>query len=80
MASERARPRAPPFVDPPGHARHGPEATLLYRIVERHYPEFTAARETAGRPLPKYVQEEFAAYLKCSRFGHGGARSRRGAA
>jgi len=28
--------------------------------VERHYPGFVAAREAAGRPLPSYVQEEFA--------------------
>jgi hypothetical protein len=44
MASERARPRAPPFIDPPGYARHWPEATLLYRLVERHYPELLAAQ------------------------------------
>jgi hypothetical protein len=52
MASERARPRAPPFIDPPGYVRHRPEATLLYHIVERHYPAFVIAREAAGRPLP----------------------------
>jgi hypothetical protein len=66
MASElAARPRAPPFIDPPGYARHRPEATLLYRLVERHYPELVAAREAAGRPLPKYVQSA----------AHGEARS-----
>jgi hypothetical protein len=69
MASERARPRAPPFIDPPGYARHRPEATLLYQVIERHYPELVAAREAAGRPLPKYVQEEFEAYVKCGRLG-----------
>lgn len=58
-----SRPRAPHFIDPPGYARHRPEATLLYRLIERHYPEFVAAREAAGRPLPKYVREEFEAYL-----------------
>lgn len=76
MASERTRPRAPPFIDPPGYARHRPEATLLYQIVERHYPELVAARETAGRPLPQYVQEEFEAYLKCGRLEHGFLRVR----
>jgi hypothetical protein len=25
---------APPFIDPPGYARHWPETTLLYRLVE----------------------------------------------
>ena len=38
------------------YARHRPEETLLYRIVARHYPEFVAAREATGRPLPQYVQ------------------------
>jgi ribosomal protein S27E len=71
-----ARPRAPPFIDPPGYERHRPEATLLYQLVERHYAEFVAAREASGRPLPKYVQEEFEAYLKCGRLEHGFLRVR----
>jgi hypothetical protein len=77
MASERAeRLRAPPFIDPPGYARHRPEATLLYQLVERHYAEFVATREATGRPLPRYVQEEVEAYLKCGRFEHGFLRLR----
>lgn len=76
MAGERARPRAPPFIDPPGYFRHRPEATLLYTLVERHYPELVAAREAAGRPLPKHVEEEFEAYLKCGRLEHGFLRVR----
>jgi hypothetical protein len=40
------------FVDPPGYARHTPEATLLYQLVERYYPELLAVREAAGRALP----------------------------
>ena len=76
MVSERARRRAPLFIDPPGYARHRPEATLLYQLVERHYPELVAVREAAGRPLPNYVQEEFEAYLKCGRLEHGFLRVR----
>jgi hypothetical protein len=77
MASEQAeRLRAPPFVDPPGYLRHRPEATLLYQLVERHYPGLVTAREAAGRPLPRYVQEEFEAYLKCGCFEHGFLRVR----
>ncbi len=76
MASERARPRAPTFIDPPGYSRHRPEATLLYQLVERDYPELVSEREAAGRPLPKYVQEEFEAYLKCGRLEHGFLRVR----
>jgi len=33
----------------------------------RRGPELVAAREAAGRSLPRYVQEEFAAHLKCGR-------------
>jgi ribosomal protein S27E len=76
MATERARPHAPPFIDPPGYARHRPEATLLYQIIELRYPELVAVREAAGRPLPGYVQQEFEAYLKCGRLEHGFLRVR----
>ena len=77
MAGKRAAARrAPPFIDPPGYARHRPEETLLCRLVEQHYPAFLAARAAAGRPLPKYVQEEFEAYLKCGRLEHGFLRVR----
>jgi hypothetical protein len=51
MASEPAASRhAPPFIDPPGYARHRPEETLLYRVVERHYPELSLSllRPTLG--------------------------------
>jgi hypothetical protein len=50
--------RAPPFIDPPGYARHKPEETLLYQLVDQNYPAFLAAREAAGRLLPKYVRED----------------------
>ena len=76
MASERARPRAPPFIDPPGYARHRPEATLLYQLVERHYPEFVAAARSRRPAAARYVQEEFEAYLKCGRLEHGFLRVR----
>jgi Transposase zinc-binding domain len=71
----RAR-AAPPFLDPPGYARHRPEATLLYQLVQRHYPGLRELRSEAGRPLPKYVQEEFEAYLKCGRLDEGFLRVR----
>ncbi len=38
VAIRARRPRAPPFIDPPGYARHRPEATPLYQLVERCYP------------------------------------------
>ena len=61
---------------PPGYAQHRPEATLLYQLIEQHYPALLAAREATGRPLPKYVQDEFESYLKCGRLEHGFLRVR----
>jgi hypothetical protein len=76
VAARARRPRAPPFIDPPGYARHRPEATMLYQLVEQHYPAFRDLRAEGGRPLPAYVQEEFDAYLKCGRLEEGFLRLR----
>lgn len=76
VAVSQRRPCSPPFIDPPGYARHRPEATLLYQLVEQHFPTFCDVRAAAGRPLPDYVQEEFDAYLKCGRLEEGFLRVR----
>lgn len=70
------RSRAPPFIDPYGYARHRPETTLLYQLVEQHYAGFRELRAEIGRPLPAYVQQEFDAYLKCGRLEEGFLRVR----
>ena len=59
------------------YQRHRPEQTLLYQIVEQHYPAFTAHLAERGIELPGYVQDEFEAYLKCGRLEHGFLRVRR---
>ena len=53
------------------YKRHRPEQTLLYRIIERHYPAFKAVMSAQGNPLPAHVQQEFDEYLKCSWLEHG---------
>ena len=75
-ATRARRARAPPFLVPPGYARRRPEATLLYQLVERHYPAFREMRAEAGRPLPDYIEQEFDAYLKCGRLEEGFLRVR----
>ena len=75
-AARVRRPRAPPFLDPPGYARHRPEDTLLYQLVEQHYPAIRELRSEAGRPLPDYVEAEFEAYLGCGRLEEGFLRVR----
>ena len=55
----------------PPHTRHAPESTLLYALVQAHYPDFLARLEAEERPLPAYVREEFEAYLHCGVLEHG---------
>lgn len=58
------------------YQHHRPEQTLLYQIVEQHYPTFIAHLAERGRELPGYVQREFEDYLKCGRLEHGFLRLR----
>ncbi len=55
----------------PLHERHRPEKTLLYQIIDRHYPGFLVYMVEQGKPLPYHVQKEFDEYLKCGRLEHG---------
>lgn len=43
-------------------ARHRPERTLFYQLIEQHFPAFGELRAEVGRPLPTFVQEEFEAF------------------
>jgi hypothetical protein len=43
------------------------KGTLLYQLVDQHYPAFREMRAEVGRPLPDFVEDEFEAYLKCGR-------------
>ncbi len=58
------------------YARHQPENTLLYQVIEKYYPAFVAHLAAEGRPLPDYVHQEFEDYLKCGRLEHGFLRVR----
>ena len=60
-----------PVGTPTRYERHRPETTLLYQLVECHYPEFLAALSERDRHLPSDVEQEFEAYLKCGRLEHG---------
>ena len=56
--------------------RHRPEQTLLYQLIEQHYPACTARLAVQRSVLPKYVQREFEEYLKCGCLEHGFLRVR----
>jgi hypothetical protein len=55
----------------PTYARHDPRRTLLYALVQAHYPDFLARMAARDRPLPAYVREAFEAYLRCGVLEHG---------
>jgi hypothetical protein len=50
---------------------HRPEDGLLYNTVQTYYETFLSNIEEEGRSLPKYIQDEFAAYLSCGIHAHG---------
>jgi ribosomal protein S27E len=58
------------------YQRRRPEQTLLYQIVEQHYPAFVTHMVRQERPLPDYVQQEFEDYLRCGRLEYGFLRVR----
>lgn len=58
------------------YERHQPEQTLLYQLVQQHYPAFKASLEAQGQNLPRYIQQEFEDYLQCGRLEYGFLRVR----
>ena len=55
----------------PRYARDVPERTLLYALMQAHYPDFLARLEAEERSLPAYVRDEFEAFLRCGVLDHG---------
>ena len=58
----RRRPGAP-AVD----ARHRPEDTVLYAVLEEFAEAFFARLGEQGASLPPFVHQEFERYLQCGR-------------
>ncbi|MBI3201126.1 MAG: transposase [Myxococcales bacterium] len=68
----RAPPAAISGVSSPRYQRRTPENTLLYSIVAGHLETFLAeARDHDRHGLPRYVERELRAYLKCGILAHG---------
>lgn len=55
----------------PAYQRHRPERTPLYRAVAAHARTFVGISESSGAPLPRFVKDEFDAYLQCGILAHG---------
>ena len=58
------------------YERHQPEQTLLYQLVEAHYPALVDLLAHQGNSLPDHVNQEFESYLKCGSLEHGFLRVR----
>jgi hypothetical protein len=56
-----------------------PEKTLLYAVIARELETFLARRREQDRDVPRFVEEEFRAFLDCGIFARGFLRLRCGA-
>jgi hypothetical protein len=56
-----------------GYHRRTPERTVLHELVARHAQTMLAELRDGGW-LPRYVERELAAYLKCGILAHGLSR------
>jgi hypothetical protein len=65
-------------VAPVHYARHRPEQTTLYRLVQQHAATFSPAEDAAGADLPQFVKDEFDAFLERGILAHGFLRLRCG--
>lgn len=68
-----ARPQTafPPSFSTFTYERHRPEETTLYGLIETYYPRFVQHIEAEGISLPRFVKDEFEAYLDCGRLERG---------
>ena len=69
-AAISSAPSCAAFARTDGYERRRPEETLLYRLLEEHWPTFLEkAHESGG--LPRFVVRDFEEYLRCGRLEHG---------
>ncbi len=69
-----AAPQRAAVASPPRYERRRPEQTPLYRLVREHYESFAADVERhtgGGEGLPRFVKDEFNAYLDCGILANG---------
>ena len=56
------------------YERHRPEECLLYQVVAKNIAPFLKKCEESGHCVPKFVQREFEAFLRCGVLSYGFAR------
>ena len=73
------QPQRAPDGAPLYYERHRPEQTMLYRLVQQHAASFIAHTEAStGSELPRFIKDEFDAFLECGILAHGFLRLRCG--
>ena len=71
--------RRKPDGVPVHYERRCPDETTLYRLVQEHAATFFAQAEAATEAhLPRFVKDEFDAFLECGILAHGFLRLRCG--
>ena len=58
------------------YAPRQPTQTPLHRVVRASLETFLQwARDTYSKPIPRYVEQDLRAYLRCGVFAHGFVRA-----
>lgn len=71
------QPQRAPDGAPIHYERDRLEQTTLYRLVQRHAASFIAHTEAdTGTELPRFIKDEFDAFLECCILAHGFLRLR----
>ncbi|MFM7333964.1 MAG: transposase zinc-binding domain-containing protein, partial [Tabrizicola sp.] len=79
MHATGRQPQRAPDCAPLHYERHRPEQTTLYRLVQQHAASFIAhAEASTGSELPRFIKDEFDAFLECGILAHGFLRPRCG--
>ena len=53
------------------YTRHHPEESILYNVIQQELGAFMARAQVREQPVPRFVEQEFHAFLRCGILAHG---------
>ena len=53
------------------YERHKPEKTLLHEVVREQLEGFLASASHRDQPVPRFIEQELRAFLRCGVLAHG---------
>jgi hypothetical protein len=53
------------------YTRHRPEESLLYNVIQQELEPFLARAQVRQQPVPRFIEQEFHAFLRCGILAHG---------